>query len=96
VIVDQIDVSRAAILKTEDNPPILPNRDRPLPLPVTFERMQPKAWPVKIFEGLSGVQSGQNDPDPLHHVCGQQPPTVILVKLPQPFVAKAFDYSRGM
>src|SRR4051794_9094157 len=46
MIVEQVDIERAALFEPKDNAPIGAHRNRPIALPISLERMQSKARPV--------------------------------------------------
>jgi len=60
VIVDIVNVQRIAVVKTENNPPVGANRDRPESIHLTFERMRPKAGHVHIGDCTGSIQPCQN------------------------------------
>src|ERR1700730_3429584 len=59
VIIDDLDLVSVAVLELKANPPWSVDRDRPLPLPVALERMQPDALERADVQTLGCVQGGQ-------------------------------------
>lgn len=48
MVVNQFNIARVAVLKSEDHPPVCPNRDSVEPFPIPFQRMQPEAGQIHI------------------------------------------------
>ena len=60
MIIDIVQVMRAAVIETKDYPPIGTHRDRPISLPVTLERVYLASRQVQIGDGGGGVEPCQN------------------------------------
>jgi hypothetical protein len=78
--------------ETEDDPPIRAHGDSPKALQSTFQRMKPKARAAQSFDGLGGVEGGENFADTFHQLRRKVLAIVVLVKTPQPLMSKTFDH----
>ena len=61
VVIDIIYVRRA-IIKTENHPPVGPDRHSPKTFHLAFERMQPKPRLIQVGNGWGGMKGRQNIP----------------------------------
>src|SRR6266852_3791211 len=92
MVIDKINIGRLAVREAENDSPVRSHRNGPKSLKRTLESMEPKARAAQPFNGLSGIERGQNFADAFHQLLGQMLAIVVLVKLPQPFVSKTFDH----
>src|ERR1035441_6104202 len=60
VVIHIVNVKRVGVGKAENPPPVCSNRDRPKPLELAFERMQPKAWHIHIGHATGSVEPREN------------------------------------
>jgi hypothetical protein len=59
VTVDQLNIDGMAVFKLENNPPVRPNRHRPVSLWITFELMQTISGEIKGLGRRGHVENSQ-------------------------------------
>lgn len=82
VVVNQFDVDGIRSIKTENNAPICPDRDRPKPLQVAFKRMQTITWEIKRLRMSRPIETGKNILNSTYLIRPYPPLIAILI---QPF-----------
>jgi hypothetical protein len=93
MIVHEIDVPNVTLLKSENDPPIGADGDRPKASKIAFQRMKSKAGtaqPVKIIS--RGIQRGENITNALHHIGRELAGVIVCVELPQALMSEALDH----
>jgi hypothetical protein len=60
VVIDIINIVRAAVFKPENHPPVSPNCHSPKTFHLAFKRMQPKPRQVHMGDGGGGMKRHQN------------------------------------
>src|SRR5208337_31697 len=89
MVIDKIDIRHVAVFEAENDPPVGAHGDRPKPLQVALEGVQPVGLNIEARQGGCGVEQGQNLLD-LAHMLGIDAPRIVLFeKLLQAFVSKA-------
>jgi hypothetical protein len=59
MVVDKIDVADFAPLKAENNPPVCPHRDGPLPLAIAGQGVEPVLWQIEISDVGCDIEQAQ-------------------------------------
>src|SRR5271165_2509377 len=89
MVIDKIDIRHVAVFEAENDPPVGAHGDRPKPLQVALEGVQPVGLNIEAGQGGCRVEQGQNLLD-LAHMLGIDAPRIVLFeKLLQAFVSKA-------
>src|ERR1700687_1554954 len=86
VVIDIINILRA-VVKTENHPPVCPDRYRPEAFQLASERMQPEPRHIHMGNGWGSVKRRQNIPQ-LANMLRVYAPRIAFFKKPfQSFVA---------
>jgi len=88
VVVDQFNIKGVCSFKTENDAPVGPYRDRPQPLHVTFERMQPITGNIQSLWRVGGVENREDSFNRLQQV-GTYPAAVAAFL--EPFEAMMLE-----
>src|SRR5438270_10424767 len=79
VVIYKVDVGRAAVPKSEDNPPVGAHGHGPETFELSLERMKPEGRMVQLFDGDGSVERGENFADAVHHLGGQSSCIVLPI-----------------
>jgi hypothetical protein len=94
MIIGVIDVKNILAFKAQSHTPIRADSHGPVPLQLTFERMQFESRQVHVRDRAGRIKSNQ-DVSELHAVFGQYAARVIVIKKAiEPLVAEALDHLR--
>jgi hypothetical protein len=92
MIIYKVNVQGISTLKTKDDSPIRLDSHRKIAFQVSLQPMQAKSREVHPFDARGRVQGGENEPDPVQHVCWQFPAIIILEQELQAFVPEISNH----
>jgi len=81
MVINKINIKSLGAFKPKNNPPIGPDGNGEKPLQFSFQGVQTKRRNIHGFNGLGGVQGGENQPYPRHHI-RRQLAAIVMLKQP--------------
>ena len=80
VIVDQINVVRIAIFKSEYESPITGNRNAPYSFQIALERMQSVSWQIYVPRLAGSIEVCKSESDPIQQISAYPAGVVPLME----------------
>ena len=93
MVVHEIHIMDAAVFKTENNPPIRPNRHGPKSSPIPFERMQPVTGQVHFAHLIRFIETGEYTLNLVHGIRWKLAALALTIQPFQSTMAKAADHT---
>ena len=78
MVVGQFNIKNVGFFKTKNNPPVRPDRDRPMALEVSLQGMKAKRRLVEVVDRASRLEGGENAADFLDHVRSDLAAIILL------------------
>ena len=92
MVVNQLYIQRPAFPETKNNPPIGLDRNAPVALAVTFQRVQPITVQSQVINRFGNIEARQNRLYACKHIGRQQTGIAAFIESFQPSVPEVIDH----